>query len=151
MNTNANVQIRMISFLLQRPCAITVFRTWLMESTTSTYKIANKEMHFTTVQWTSHSRDALLYRLTQWSTCTRNVRNFTSWGREKYKTGLKSSDIIGKTCRTCIITLLTMLPLSFICMPNTHFQFFVKDTHYRSQFETSKSSGSLSRTARISW
>ncbi len=34
---------------------------------------------------------------------------------------------------------------------NTHFQFFVKDTHYRSQFETSKSSGSLSRSSRVSW
>jgi hypothetical protein len=30
-------------------------------------------------------------------------------------------------------------------------QFFLKDTHYRSQFETNKSSGSLSRNARIQW
>jgi hypothetical protein len=34
---------------------------------------------------------------------------------------------------------------------DTHMQFFVKDTHYRSQFETAKSSGSLSRTARTGW
>ena len=34
---------------------------------------------------------------------------------------------------------------------NTHMQFFVNDTHYRSQFETGKSSGSLSRTSRINW
>jgi hypothetical protein len=30
-------------------------------------------------------------------------------------------------------------------------QFFVKDTHYRNQFETKKSSGSLSSSSRISW
>jgi hypothetical protein len=30
-------------------------------------------------------------------------------------------------------------------------QFFVKDTHYRSQFETNKSSGSLSRASRTTW
>jgi len=30
-------------------------------------------------------------------------------------------------------------------------QFFLKDTHYRSQFETNKSSGSLSRTSRTQW
>jgi len=30
-------------------------------------------------------------------------------------------------------------------------QFFVKDTHYRNQFETKKSSGSLSETSRINW
>lgn len=32
-----------------------------------------------------------------------------------------------------------------------HMEFFVKDTHYRNQFETGKSSGSLSRPSRISW
>lgn len=32
-----------------------------------------------------------------------------------------------------------------------HMQFFIKDTHYRSQFETNKSSGSLSRPSRITW
>lgn len=32
-----------------------------------------------------------------------------------------------------------------------HMQFFIKDTHYRSQFETNKSSGSLSRPSRIQW
>lgn len=32
-----------------------------------------------------------------------------------------------------------------------HFNFYVKDTHYRSQFETAKSSGSLSSSSRISW
>lgn len=32
-----------------------------------------------------------------------------------------------------------------------HMQFFVNDTHYRSQFETNKSSGSLSRNSRIQW
>ena len=30
-------------------------------------------------------------------------------------------------------------------------QFFIKDTHYRSQFETNKSSGSLSRSSRTGW
>lgn len=30
-------------------------------------------------------------------------------------------------------------------------QFFLKDTHYRSQFETNKSSGSLSRSSRTTW
>lgn len=34
---------------------------------------------------------------------------------------------------------------------NSHMQFFVKDTHYRNQFETKKSSGSLSETSRINW
>ena len=34
---------------------------------------------------------------------------------------------------------------------NNHMQFFVKDTHYRNQFETKKSSGSLSETSRTSW
>lgn len=34
---------------------------------------------------------------------------------------------------------------------NSHMQFFVKDTHYRNQFETKKSSGSLSETSRTSW
>jgi len=34
---------------------------------------------------------------------------------------------------------------------NTHFHFFVKDTHYRNQFETSVSSGSLSHSARTGW
>ena len=32
-----------------------------------------------------------------------------------------------------------------------HMEFFVKDTHYRSQFETNKSSGSLSRSSRTTW
>lgn len=32
-----------------------------------------------------------------------------------------------------------------------HMEFFIKDTHYRSQFETGKSSGSLSRSSRIQW
>lgn len=32
-----------------------------------------------------------------------------------------------------------------------HMEFFIKDTHYRSQFETNKSSGSLSRTSRTQW
>lgn len=32
-----------------------------------------------------------------------------------------------------------------------HMQFFVKDTHYRNQFETGKSSGSLSRQSRTTW
>lgn len=32
-----------------------------------------------------------------------------------------------------------------------HMEFFIKDTHYRSQFETNKSSGSLSRPSRIQW
>lgn len=32
-----------------------------------------------------------------------------------------------------------------------HMQFFIKDTHYRSQFETNKSSGSLSRPSRVGW
>jgi len=30
-------------------------------------------------------------------------------------------------------------------------EFFVKDTHYRNQFETNKSSGSLSRQSRTQW
>ena len=30
-------------------------------------------------------------------------------------------------------------------------QFFVKDTHYRNQFETNKSSGSLSSSSRTQW
>lgn len=30
-------------------------------------------------------------------------------------------------------------------------EFFIKDTHYRNQFETGKSSGSLSRQSRIEW
>ena len=34
---------------------------------------------------------------------------------------------------------------------NNHMQFFVKDTHYRNQFETKKSSGSLSESSRIAW
>lgn len=34
---------------------------------------------------------------------------------------------------------------------NSHMQFFVKDTHYRNQFETKKSSGSLSSSSRINW
>ena len=34
---------------------------------------------------------------------------------------------------------------------NNHMQFFVKDTHYRNQFETKKSSGSLSLSARTNW
>jgi hypothetical protein len=34
---------------------------------------------------------------------------------------------------------------------NRHMEFFVKDTHYRNQFETKKSSGSLSSSARINW
>ena len=34
---------------------------------------------------------------------------------------------------------------------NNHMQFFVKDTHYRNQFETRKSSGSLSSSARTQW
>ena len=32
-----------------------------------------------------------------------------------------------------------------------HMQFFINDTHYRSQFETGKSSGSLSRQSRTNW
>lgn len=32
-----------------------------------------------------------------------------------------------------------------------HMEFFIKDTHYRSQFETNKSSGSLSRQSRTEW
>lgn len=32
-----------------------------------------------------------------------------------------------------------------------HMEFFVKDTHYRNQFETNKSSGSLSRQSRTTW
>jgi hypothetical protein len=32
-----------------------------------------------------------------------------------------------------------------------HLKFFVKDTHYRSQFETNQSSGSLSRASRTTW
>ena len=32
-----------------------------------------------------------------------------------------------------------------------HMEFFIKDTHYRSQFETGKSSGSLSRSSRTQW
>ena len=34
---------------------------------------------------------------------------------------------------------------------NTHFGFFIADTHYRNQFETSKSSGALSHSARTQW
>ena len=30
-------------------------------------------------------------------------------------------------------------------------EFFIKDTHYRNQFETGKSSGSLSRGSRTQW
>lgn len=32
-----------------------------------------------------------------------------------------------------------------------YMEFFLKDTHYRNQFETGKSSGSLSRTSRVQW
>lgn len=32
-----------------------------------------------------------------------------------------------------------------------HMEFFIKDTHYRNQFETGKSSGSLSRPSRVGW
>ena len=34
---------------------------------------------------------------------------------------------------------------------NTHMKFFVKDTHYRNQFETRMSSGSLSECSRTNW
>lgn len=30
-------------------------------------------------------------------------------------------------------------------------EFFVKDTHYRNQFETGKSSGTLNRSSRTQW
>lgn len=32
-----------------------------------------------------------------------------------------------------------------------YMEFFIKDTHYRSQFETNKSSGTLSRSSRTQW
>lgn len=42
-------------------------------------------------------------------------------------------------------------PIIIHCHVSKHMQFFIKDTHYRSQFETNKSSGSLSRSSRINW
>ena len=42
-------------------------------------------------------------------------------------------------------------PIIIHCHVAKHMQFFVKDTHYRSQFETNKSSGSLSRASRTTW
>lgn len=47
--------------------------------------------------------------------------------------------------------IVNLAPIIIHMHADRHFTFYVKDTHYRSQFETAKSSGSLSSSSRTNW
>lgn len=93
---------------------------------THIFKNVSKDKSFITNQKINLSKDVQLYKLTQWFICIKNVRNFTSKSKGKFKKGFKSWGIIKKIWKIFIIILLTMLPLLFICMQILIFNFSSK-------------------------